>query len=60
MDDMKNRGPQDRSRINTDQDYEVRYWSEALGVSEDELKRAVQTVGPSAERVREHLRQRAR
>lgn len=60
MDDPKNRGPQDRSRINTDQDYEVRYWTEELGVSEDELRRAVQRVGSSADKVREHLRGQAR
>jgi hypothetical protein len=59
-DDRNTRGPQDRSRINTDQDYEVRYWTEELNVSEDELRRAVQSVGSSADKVREHLRQASR
>jgi hypothetical protein len=57
MDDMKNRGPRDRSRINTDQDHEVRYWTRELGVTEDELRQVVQRVGSSADSVREHLRQ---
>jgi hypothetical protein len=55
-DDRDIRGPQDRSRINTDQDYEVRYWTRELEISEEELRRAVQTVGSSADKVREHLR----
>ena len=59
-DDRDIRGPQDRSRINTEQDYEVRYWTRELNISEQELRRAVQTVGSSADRVREHLRQASR
>jgi hypothetical protein len=58
MDDPKIRGPRDRSRINTDQDYEVRYWTDELGVTEEQLRQAVQRVGPSADKVREHFRQR--
>jgi hypothetical protein len=57
-DDTSNRSGQDRSRINTSQEHEVRYWTQALGFSEDELKRAVQSVGNSADKVREHLRKR--
>jgi hypothetical protein len=30
-DDKRNRGPQDRSRINLSKDYEVRYWTDKLG-----------------------------
>ena len=54
-DNTAQRGPADRSRINMSQDHEVRYWTQALGVSEDELRRAVGTVGSSADKVREHL-----
>ena len=54
-DDKTKRTPQDASRINVHEDYEVRYWTEALGVSEDVLKEAVQHAGPSAEKVREYL-----
>ena len=57
-DSTTQRGAQDRSRINTSQEHEVRYWTQALGVSEEELKQAVQAVGNSADKVREHLGQR--
>jgi hypothetical protein len=56
-DSTENRGPQDRSRINMNQEHEVRYWTEKLGVSRDQLERAVQAVGPSAESVEKHLQQ---
>jgi len=55
-DDTAQRGSADRSRINMNQDHEVRYWTQALGVSEDELRRAVGAVGVSADKVREHLK----
>ena len=55
-DDLSKRGPQDRSRINVNETYELRYWTQALGVSEAQLRDAVKAVGPSATAVREHLR----
>lgn len=54
-DNLQNRGQQDRSRINLHEDYEVRHWTEALGVSKEELEKAVKAVGPSVSAVREHL-----
>jgi hypothetical protein len=54
-DDKTNRGAADRSRINIHEDYELRDWSKRLGVSPEELKKAVQQVGTSAEAVRKHL-----
>ncbi|MPZ46955.1 MAG: DUF3606 domain-containing protein [Betaproteobacteria bacterium] len=56
MDDPKIRGPQDRSRVNTSQDYEVRYWSQEFRVTEEQLREAVQRVGSSADKVRTYLR----
>jgi len=56
-DDKTNRGPQDRSRISVGQEHEVRYWTEALGVTKVELGAAVAAVGNSAEKVKEYLRQ---
>jgi hypothetical protein len=53
MDDKTKKGKQDRDRINVNEDYEVRDWSKKFG--HDELKKAVQKVGPSAEAVRKHL-----
>lgn len=55
-DDRKNAGSPDRERINVNEDYELQYWTKALGVSADELRAAVRAVGPTAAAVREHLR----
>jgi hypothetical protein len=54
-DDKKNAGSPDRDRINVNEDYELQYWTKALGVSADELRAAVRAVGPGATVVREHL-----
>ena len=54
-DNRSNAGAQDRARINVHEDYEVRHWTEALGVSKEELEKAVKAVGPSVSAVREHL-----
>ena len=54
-DDKSKTGGQDRGRINVHEDYELRDWSKKFGVTPDELKKAVQKVGTSAEAVRKHL-----
>jgi hypothetical protein len=55
-DDPSKRGPQDRSRISTSEDYEVRYWSRKFGVSPEQLKTAVKKVGNSAKAVEKELK----
>lgn len=57
-DDKSNRGAQDRSRINLNEDYEVRYWTEKFGVSQSELQEAVRKVGVSATAVEQELRRK--
>jgi len=57
-DDTKNRGPQDRARISLGEEHEVRYWTQALGVTKEQLAAAVQAVGNSADRVKAHLGKR--
>jgi len=54
-DDPNARGPQDRSRVNVEQEYERRYWAEKWSVSEDELRQAVEKVGPMAADVAREL-----
>ncbi len=54
-DDLKNPGPQDRTRINVNEDHELRYWTKTLDVSDDKLKAAVKAVGVSVEAVKKHL-----
>ena len=39
-DSTEHRHHPDRSRINLSQDYEVRYWTEKFGCTEEELRRA--------------------
>ncbi|HEY1044315.1 MAG TPA: DUF3606 domain-containing protein [Telluria sp.] len=54
-DNLQKAGPQDRARINVNERWERDYWTRALGVSEEELERAVKAVGPAASAVREYL-----
>ncbi len=58
IDDPKSPNKGDDRRIKLSEDYEVRYWTEALCVSRAELEDAVREVGDSADEVREHLRKR--
>jgi hypothetical protein len=55
-DDRSKKGMQDRTRINTNEDYELRYWSDKFGVSQDRLKAAVQKVGNSVAAVEKELK----
>ncbi|MFO1303675.1 MAG: DUF3606 domain-containing protein [Burkholderiales bacterium] len=55
-DDGTKRVPQDGKRINMSEDYEVRYWTEKFRVSKEELARAVQAVGSTADAVEQHLK----
>lgn len=54
-DDLKNRGPQDRARINVNESWEVRWWCDRFGVTEAQLRNAVETAGVMADAVRRHL-----
>lgn len=56
MDDKNKRGPQDRARINVNEDYELQYWTEKFGVSSEKLRQAVEKVGVSAEAVAQYLK----
>ena len=55
MGDLTRRGLQDRSKINMQEAYEVKYWARELGVSREELQKAVDTAGNSAAAVRKEL-----
>ncbi|MGE5170294.1 MAG: DUF3606 domain-containing protein [Rudaea sp.] len=55
-DDPSIRGEGDRQRINVNQEHEVRYWSQKLGVTPEELRTAVKDVGPMAAAVEQRLR----
>jgi hypothetical protein len=55
MDNLTKRDQPDRSKINMHEDYEVKYWTKSLGVSREELQKAVDKVGNSAAAVRKEL-----
>lgn len=55
-DDPTERGSADRDRINIEEDYEVRDWAKHFGVSEEELRKAVEAAGPIVKNVERHLR----
>ena len=55
MDNLTKKEQPDRSKINMHEDYEVRYWTKALGVSNGELQKLVDKHGSSAAKVKEAL-----
>ena len=57
MDDLRNRGQQDRSKISMHEEHEVKYWTRQLNVSKEELQKAVDKVGNAAAAVRKQLGQ---
>jgi hypothetical protein len=55
-DDKNIKRPLDNKRIDINDLLEVRNWCKSLGCPEAELKKAVNVVGTSAEKVREYLK----
>jgi predicted RNA-binding protein YlqC (UPF0109 family) len=55
-DNLKNNGPQDRSRINVNESWEVAYWTKELGVSKEELEKLVKKAGPAVSAVRQEMK----
>ena len=57
MDNKDKQDLRDRTRVNTNEDYEVRYWSNKFGVSADELRAASKATGSeSVKEIEEYLR----
>jgi hypothetical protein len=52
---LTNKVPPLRNHIAMNEELEVKYWTKHLGVSQDELQRAVDKVGNSAAAVRKEL-----
>lgn len=55
-DSASNAGKTAAQRIDIDREEDLREWSRKLDVSEDQLKEAVQAVGPVASDVEDHLK----
>jgi hypothetical protein len=54
-DDKNQTGSPDRERINVNEEYELRDWSQKFKVTPEELKRAVEKVGVMADDVEREL-----
>ena len=59
-DDKNLRDGRDRSRVAGNEDYEIQHIAERLGVSAEEVRRAIQQVGNNREKVEEYLRGRSK
>jgi len=55
-DDRTKTGGQDRTRINVNEDYELRDWSQKFSVTPEQLVDAVKKVGTSAAAVERYLK----
>ena len=53
--DNSDAGTVDAERIDTRDDYELRTWARRFGVTLDDVRDAVMTVGNSADAVKRHL-----
>lgn len=54
-DDLKNKGPADRSKVNVHESWEVDWWCGKWHVTKDQLVAAVKAVGTGAKKVADHL-----
>ena len=55
MDNLTRKDQRDRSKINMHEDFEVKYWTHALGISREKLQQIVDKVGNSAAAVRKEF-----
>ena len=58
MDDKTKKGPQDASRVNVNESWELQYWTQRLGVTAEQLRTAVKAVGPMVKDVETQLKRR--
>jgi hypothetical protein len=54
-DDLTKRRPQDSSKVNVNERWEVDYWTTKWNVTEAQLRAAVKAAGTSAAAVAKHL-----
>ena len=56
VDDLTRKAPEDPTKINVNQSWEIQYWAKKLGVTEQQLKTAVKAVGPIVKDVKRYLK----
>lgn len=54
-DDLRKKRPQDVTKVNVNETWELEYWSKKFGVTKERLKEAVKAVGTSAAEVQKYL-----
>lgn len=57
-DNTRDRGPEDGKRVNVNQDWEVKWWCNRFGCTEQQLRDAVRQAGVMADDVERQLRKR--
>ena len=57
-DDKNMQDGRDRSRVSGSEDYEVQHIAEKLDVSTEEVRRAIEQVGNSRDKIEEYLKGR--
>jgi hypothetical protein len=55
-DDKNMQDGRDRSRVSGSEEYELQYMAEKLNVSTEEVRRAIEQVGNSREKIEEYLK----
>jgi hypothetical protein len=59
-DDKNMRDGRDRSRVSGSEEYELQHIAEKLNVSTEDVRRAIEQVGSSREKIEEYLRSNRR
>jgi hypothetical protein len=54
-DDLTNRGPKDRTRVNVNESWEVKHWCAHFKCTEAQLRTAVKAVGVMVVDVQRHF-----
>ena len=54
------RDGRDRDRVAGDEDYEIRHMANKMGISQEEVKRAIEQVGNNRQKLEEYLRNNSR
>ena len=57
--ELKNRGPADRSRINVNEPGEVKFRRKEFGCTEQQLRQAIAAAGDSAAKVSQYLKSKS-
>lgn len=55
VDNLQRKGPEDPRTINLSQEWEVKYWSQKYGITEEQLREIVKQVGSSRSKVEFYL-----